>query len=238
MKKVITVLWLVQGVFYAQAQTKPKAAVKPVAIKSSFKNLLDSFSYAIGYNIANNIKSQGVKQINTAMLQRAMDDVYKQKPGLITPEQGNAIIQKQIQIFSEAAAKPELAKGRAFLEANKKRPGVITLPNGLQYEILKKSDSGIIHPKAIDTVVVNYKGTLVDGRPVDESKAGPITFKLTEVIRGWTEIIQLMVVGDKWKVYIPTELGYYMNPRDPNVTPPGAALIFEISLEGIKPVAN
>ncbi len=238
MKKAIAMVLLLQACFYAQAQTKPKVAVKPVAAKPPFKNLLDSFSYAIGYNIANNIKSQGVKQLNVAMLQRAFDDVYKQKPVLLTPEQGNMIIQKQIQIFTEAAAKPELAKGRAFLEANKKRPGVITLPNGLQYEILKKSDSGAIHPRAVDTVVVNYKGTLVDGRPVDESKGSPVTFKLTEVIPGWTEIIQLMVVGDKWKVFIPTELGYYMNPRDPNVTPPGAALIFEISLEGIKPVVN
>ncbi len=238
MKKAIAVLLLLQVFFYVQAQTKPKVALKPMAVKSPFKNLLDSFSYAIGQNIAGNIKSQGVKQLNVALLQRAFDDVYKQKPSLIAPEQGNMIIQKQIQMFSEAAAKPELAKGRAFLEANKKRSGVVTLPSGLQYEVLKKSDSGTVHPKAIDTVVVNYKGTLVDGKPVDESRGTPVTFKLTEVIPGWTEIIQLMVVGDKWKVYIPTEMGYYMNPRDPNVTPPGAALVFEISLEGIKPAMN
>ncbi len=238
MKTAITMVLLLQIGFYAQAQTKPKVAVKPVAAKGPFKNLIDSFSYAIGQNIANNIKSQGVKQLNTVMLQRAFDDVYKQKPSLIAPEQGNMVIQKQIQMFTEAAAKPEIAKGRAFLEANKKRAGVITLPSGLQYEVLIKSDSGKVHPRAIDTVVVNYKGTLVDGRPVDESRGAPVTFKLTEVIKGWTEIIQLMVVGDKWKVFIPTELGYNMNPRDPNVTPPGSALIFEISLEGIKPAAN
>lgn len=237
MKKVF-LLAVVMGVFfYAGAQTKPKVAAKPVAVKTGFKNLLDSFSYAAGYNVATNMKSQKIMNLNPVIMQQAINDVYKGKQPVLTPEQMNACIQKQVDVFTKASSAAEIAKGVAFLDANKKRKGVTTLPDGLQYEVLKAAENPTVKPKLTDTVVVNYVGTLVDGHEFESSykRGEPAVFQVTGVIRGWTEILQLMSPGDKWKIYIPTELGYYLTPRDPNVIPPGAALIFEIALEAIKP---
>ena len=237
MKKVLVSVLTIGSFFLAAAQTKPKVVAKPVVAGSAFKNLLDSFSYAAGYNVANNMKAQKISNINPVMMQKAIDDVYKGKPSLLTQDQMNASMQRQVDFFNKAASAAEIAKGVAFLDANKKRKEVITLPDGLQYEVLKKSDSSTAKPKIGDTVVVNYVGTLIEGREFDNSykRGAPATFLLTEVIRGWTVVLQLMSPGDKWRVYVPTELGYYLNPRDPNQIPPGAALVFEMTLEGIKP---
>lgn len=168
-----------------------------------------------------------------------MDEAYKNKPSVITGDLMNTVMQKQMEKFQQEGAQAEIARGRAFLEANKKRKEITTLPSGLQYEILVKKDSINIHPKDVDTVVVNYIGTLINGTEFENSfKSGnPATFKVNQVIAGWTEALRLMSPGDKWKVYIPTELAYYLYPRDPRVIPPGAALIFVIQLEGIKPFA-
>jgi FKBP-type peptidyl-prolyl cis-trans isomerase FklB len=240
MKKVF-VLMLALGAFLYGTAQKTKAAVKPVAAKGVFKNLVDSFSYAAGYNVANNMKAQKINRINPVIMQKAIDDVYKGRQPLLTVDQMNGCMQRQIDDFSKAASAAEIAKGVAFLEANKKRTGVVTLPDGLQYEVITGApDSSTIKPRPIDTVVVNYVGTLIDGREFDNSykRGQPATFQVTGVIRGWIEILQMMRVGDKWKVYIPTELAYYLNPRDPNQIPPGAALVFEITLEGIKPAVT
>jgi len=242
MKKVFVLMFALGAFFYVTAQNT-KAVVKPVAAKpvvsnGAFKNLLDSFSYAAGYNVANNMKSQKISKINPLIMQKAIDDVYKGKQPQLTVDQMNASMQKHIDAFSKAASAAEIAKGVAFLDANKKRKEVVTLPDGLQYEVITKApDSSVIKPRQVDTVVVNYVGTLVDGREFDNSfkRGQPAVFQVTGVIKGWIEILQLMRVGDKWKVYIPTELAYYLNPRDPNQIPPGAALVFEMTLEGIKP---
>ncbi len=259
MKKALVSMILTASFFYAAAQKPAKvvakpAATKPVAAKSIFKNLSDSFSYAAGYAVATNMRSQNIKRVNAAMMQRAIDDVYKNKQPLIEPAKMNECLQRQSQVFSEEkmkddklnegkakeAATAEIAKGVAFLEANKKRTGVITLPNGLQYEVLKSADSVTAKPTINDVVVVNYIGTTVDGVEFDNSykRGQPLTRAVTGVIKGWTEILQLMSIGDKWKVYIPTELAYYLNSPDPNAIPPGAALVFEMSLEGIKPAGS
>jgi FKBP-type peptidyl-prolyl cis-trans isomerase FklB len=256
MKKVLVSMILMGTFFYAAAQKPAKvvakpAASKPVAAKSIFKNLSDSFSYAAGYAVATNMRSQNIKRVNAAIMQRAIDDVYKNKQPLIEPAKMNECLQRQSQVFGEEKMKedklnegkvkeeaaPEIARGVAFLEANKKRNGVITLPNGLQYEVIKKADSVTAKPTLNDAVVVNYIGTTIDGREFDNSykRGQPLTRAITGVIKGWTEILQLMSIGDKWKVYIPTELAYYLNSPDPSAIPPGAVLIFEMSLEGIKP---
>jgi FKBP-type peptidyl-prolyl cis-trans isomerase len=248
MKKVLVVCMLtVTTFFYATAQNKSKAiaktaAAKPAVAKGMFKNLLDSFSYAAGYNVANNMKAQGISNLNSALMQKAIDDVFKNRKPVLGDQEINSCLQNQLQLFAKVkeegvkkGASAEIAKGVAFLEANKKRSGVITLPSGLQYEVLKKADSATVKPLPTDNVTVNYMGTLIDGKEFDNSfkRGQPATFQVTGVIRGWTEILQLMSVGDKWKVYIPTELAYNLSPRDPNTIPPGAALIFEITLEGI-----
>jgi len=237
MKQLLVIVLVLPSFFYATAQkTKPKVAAKPAVVKAPFKNLIDSFSYAAGYTVANNMKSQHISRLNTAMMQRAIDDVYNGKQPLLTQEQMGACMQKQVGEFNKEASAPEIAKGVAFLDANKKKPGVITLPDGLQYEILKKSGSPV-KPKLEDTVVVNYIGSLIDGTEFNNSyKVGePAVFPVSGVIRAWTEALLLMSPGDKLKIFVPTELAYYLNPPDPRMIPPGAALVFEISLEQIKP---
>lgn len=221
----------------ATVQPKKPAVPAKKTVVMPMKNLLDSFSYAAGYNIALNMKDQGIVGVNTALLQKALNDVFQNNTPQLNTEQVNSSLQKQLQEFATKKAEAAKAAGRAFLEENKKKPGVIVLPNGLQYEVMTVGDLASNKPKAIDTVVVNYSGTLINGLEFDNSfkRGQPAVFPLNGVIKGWTEILQLMNVGAKWKVFIPTELAYDMNPRDPNVIPPGSALIFEMSLEGIKP---
>lgn len=237
MQKLLSTTAVLFLLFSAAAQTKPKAPVKAPAVKPAFKNLVDSFSYAIGYSIANNLQNQGISTLNFDVVKKAMAEAYAKKTAFFEPGLMNAVMEKQMNIFAEKAAAPEIAKGRNFLNENKKRSGVKTLASGLQYEVIKKSDTGTIHPKETDTVVVNYIGSLISGKEFENSYTygTPAEFALNRVIGGWTQAIQLMTVGDRWKVYIPTELAYYLYPTDPNTIPPGAALIFEISLERIKP---
>lgn len=237
MKKILSPLLLLAFANTVAAQTKPAKKITPTVVKPAFKNLADSFSYAIGYNIASNLKSQGVKRLNLDLVKKAMDEAYKNKPSILTTDLMNNIMQKQMVAFQEEASKAEITKGRIFLENNKKRKEITTLPSGLQYEVLVKNDTGTIHPREIDTVVVHYVGTLTDGKEFENSyKEGtPATFTLNGVIKGWTEALKLMTHGEKWRVYIPTELAYNLFPRDPRVIPPGAALIFEIELMAIKP---
>lgn len=214
--------------------------VKPIEIKITdsvvMKNLLDSFSYAAGHNVAMNMKEQGIAALNLVIMQKAMDDVFQKKTPQLNPEQVSSSLQKQLKEFADKKAAAVVEASRKFLEENKKRPGVVTTASGLQYEVLKSAAKQGPKPRQIDTVVVNYIGTLIDGTEFNNSYKDkrPATFQLTGVIKGWTEVLQLMSVGDKWKVFIPTELAYGMYPRDPKVIPPGSALIFEIALEEIK----
>jgi len=236
MKKIVVCILITGSFLGAMAQQdKTKPGTKPAAQKIVFKNLLDSFSYAAGYSVANNMKQQNVRRLNTAMMQKALDDVYNNRPVQLSTDLINGVFQRQTQVFAAG----EIAKGETFLATNKLRREVTTLASGLQYEVLTKGDSTTASPLASDTVVVNYVGSLIDGKEFQSSyKMGrPAVFVVTGVIRGWTEILQLMKVGDKWKVYIPNDLAYKLNPPTPEI-PPGATLIFEISLEGIKPAAK
>lgn len=238
MKKVLFSVLALTAVTAGIAQTKGKAVpvVKNPVAATGMKNLLDSFSYAAGYNIAMNMKEQGITNLNTVFVQKALNDAFQNKQPLLNQDQVNSSLQNQLKIFAEKKEKELKAPGLLFLEANKKRSGITVLDDGLQYEVLTKGPDGP-KPKIEDTVVVNYAGTLINGTEFENSfkRGQPATFKLNEVIRGWTEILQLMTVGSKWKVYIPSELAYGMNPRDPKTIPPGSVLIFEISLEAIKP---
>ena len=229
-----------------QAQVKPKLkVVNPVATKISkpvvgiLKNLEDSFSYALGLNIANNLQQQGIDKISNAAMQKAMDDVFSKKPFLLNEQQSNNCIQQKIQ--GSMSKKNELVKsqGNAFLAANKKKPGVISLPDGLQYEVIKKGDASSPKPALEDTVVAHYAGTLINGKKFDNSydRGEPLTIPVGGVIRGWTEILQMMHIGDKWKVFIPSELGYGDRGAGADI-PGGAALIFEMELISIKPAIS
>ena len=201
------------------------------------KTLLDSFSYAAGFNVAQNMKNQGISQLNTALMFQAIDDVFKNKKSLLTTETTNSSLQKQLEIFNKAKLEAEKSRSMAFLEANKNSKAVIVLPSGLQYQVIKNGDSATNKPTINDTIVVNYFGTLIDGVEFDNSykRGAPAVFKMNEVMKGWTEILLMMNVGSHWKVFIPAELGYGEAGYGNGLIPPNAAMIFEIILEGIKP---
>jgi FKBP-type peptidyl-prolyl cis-trans isomerase FklB len=232
------------------AQTK-KAPVKTpikttVAKTSPMKNLLDSFSYAVGLNIASNMKQQGITTVNASMVQKALDDSYQNRAKLLSDEKAGACLQEQLMIFQQTKALDdhkksagEKTKGEAFLKANKARKEITTLADGLQYEVIKAGDPNGIKPTAADTVVVHYAGTLIDGTKFDNSydRGEPATFPVGGVIRGWTEILQLMPKGAVWKVYIPSDLAYGDRGAGAAI-PPGATLVFEINLLDVKPVAK
>lgn len=223
------------GAFAQAKKTTAKPAVS--AVKPVTANI-DSFSYALGVNIANNLKQQGISVVNAASMQRGMDDVFGMKTLALTEQQANACIQTKLQANAAKKNEGEKAKGVAFLVANKKRPGVITLPSGLQYEILKSGDKNSGMPKLEDTVVAHYAGTLIDGKKFDNSydRGEPLTIPVGGVIKGWTEALQLMHIGDKWKVFIPSELGYGERGAGADI-PGGATLIFEMELLEIKPAS-
>ena len=227
---------------YAQKKAVPFKKSTPASVKSSagFKNAVDSFSYAAGMNIAASLQQAGATKINAALFAKAMNDVYSKAKTDFTIEQAGMTLQQKLQEFTKKKTDVQKQEGQVFLDANKKRSGVIALPNGLQYEILKAGDPNGIKPKVIDTVVVNYKGTLTNGTEFDNSfKRGQATsFPLNGVIKGWTEILQLMTKGAHWKVYIPGDLAYGEYPPQGSPITPNAVLVFEIILEDIKPAAT
>ncbi len=239
MKKTFAFMMVIAG--SSLAASAQKAPVKKTAVPAKtvtapiLKSSLDSFSYAAGLNIASSMKQQGLTDINAALVQRAMEDVFKNRKALLTEEQAGMTLQQKLQEFADKKMAAEKAKGQAFLDANKKKPGVTALPNGLQYEVLQAGDPNGIKPTAADTVVVHYSGTLIDGTKFDASydRGEPATFPLGGVIRGWTEILQLMTKGAKWKVAIPGDLAYGERGAG-GVIGPNATLIFDIELLDIK----
>jgi FKBP-type peptidyl-prolyl cis-trans isomerase len=225
----------------AQVKKKPTAttAAKPAATAVVMKNALDSFCYAIGVNIASNLKHQSVEQINYQLLQAGMEDVFKSRAIKMTEQQTNSIVQTKLQEAGKKKVDAEKAKGKAFAEANKKRKEVTTLPNGLQYEVLASGDANGPMPKLQDTFVAHYAGTLIDGHEFDNSykRGEPLELPVGSVIPGWTQVLQMMHIGDKWKVYIPSDLGYGDRGAGADI-PGGATLVFEMELVGIKPAAT
>jgi len=222
----------------AQAKTPAKkpAAAHPAAPKSVatrpapvLHNQADSLSYAIGMSLANFYKQQGIKSINTGIVNRAIDDVLKQDKPMLTEEQMNACITGYLQKVKSEKASGNKKAGEAFLAENKKRPGVVTLPSGLQYEIMKKGDGPL--PLATDKVRCHYHGTLIDGTVFDSSveRGQPAEFPVNGVIQGWVEALQLMPVGSKWKLFVPSNLAYGDGQAGPKIAP-GSTLIFEVEL--------
>ncbi|MEO7292474.1 MAG: FKBP-type peptidyl-prolyl cis-trans isomerase [Ginsengibacter sp.] len=229
MKKLLIII-CITSVTFAQAQVKKTTINKTVAKTTApvFKNSIDSFSYAIGLEGASYYKSQGATSINSLMVKRAFDDVYGKKTLLLSPEQSTATIQTKLMAYmnnKNSAAKEE---GKKFLADNKKRHGVVELPSGLQYEILRPGTGE--KPKATDTVKVHYAGTLINGQKFDNSydRGQPIVYPVTGFVQGWIQALQLMPVGSKWKLFIPSDLGY--GERGAGAIPGGATLIFEIEL--------
>jgi FKBP-type peptidyl-prolyl cis-trans isomerase len=225
MKKTFLSLLLFSGIaFGAQAQQ-----AKIDSLKLTFKSRLDSASYAMGAAIAQDLKSRSLSELNYTLLVQAMQDVFKGKGPALDMIQGQQAIMACFADAKNAAAAPLKAEAKRFLEENKKRKGVLTTASGLQYEVLKATKAA--QPKATDEVTVHYRGTLVNGKQFDSSydRNEPAKFTLNQVIKGWTEGVQLMTLGSKYKFYIPAELGYGENGAGQDI-PPHSVLIFEIEL--------
>ncbi|MEO6327503.1 MAG: FKBP-type peptidyl-prolyl cis-trans isomerase N-terminal domain-containing protein, partial [Ginsengibacter sp.] len=185
---------------FGNAQTKKMVVTKKsvpakVSITPGVKNSLDSFSYAIGVQGASFYKSQGADKVNVELVKKAFDDVFNNKTLLLTTEICNMTVQNKMQEFMSSKATSEKEAGKNFLEENKKRPGVIELPNGLQYEILKAGTGE--KPKATDTVKAHYAGSLINGQEFDNSykRGEPLEIPVSGVIQGWVQALQMMPVG-------------------------------------------
>ncbi len=218
-------LAVVTSISFGQAPTKGEA---------DLKTLEQKFAYGIGLDIGRKMKQQGL-EIDPNVLARGIRDGLADKAALT-----DAQIQEAVQTFrtqmmdkmSKAATEEgdkNIKAGQAFLAANKAKSGVITLPSGVQYKVLKAGNGA--SPKLSDTVKANYTGTLIDGTRFDssEDRGGPAKFEVGGVIKGWTEVLQKMKVGDKWQVFIPSNMAYGERPPGPPIKP-NSTLIFDIEL--------
>jgi FKBP-type peptidyl-prolyl cis-trans isomerase len=193
-------------------------------------------SYGLGYNMGSGVADQKAFAVDHAALKAGLEDgLAKAKTRIAEQdlEKSFQAVQQKAAAASAAEGQKQLTEGAAFLEKNKKRSGVKTTPSGLQYEVLK-SGLGGPKPTATSTVEVAYHGTLMDGTVFDSSveRGNTATFVLDQVIAAWSEGLQLMSVGDKYKFYVPANLGY--GPRSRGKIPPNAMLIFEVELKAIK----
>ena len=200
----------------------------------------DKVSYAIGMNIGKSLHKDSV-DIDPNIFLQGLKDAMAGGKVLMTPEEVKATmtelqgeLRKKQEAQAQQAGAANKQEGDAFLAANKAKPGVVTLPSGLQYKIVKEGTGP--KPTATDTVVCNYRGTLINGTEFDSSykRGEPATFAVNQVIKGWTEALQLMPVGSKWELYIPPDLAYADKGAGSDIGP-NATLKFEVELMSIQP---
>jgi len=228
----------------ATASTAPKPAQKPSAPAPkplSLDTPKEKASYAIGLNIGRSMKKDEVEVDPEAVAKGIKDALSGAKP-LLSDEETQSVLtalqndvrKHQQETYNQALTKNK-QEGDAFLTTNKSKPGVVALPSGLQYKVLQNGDGP--KPTASDTVVCNYKGTLIDGTEFDSSykRGQPATFPVGQVIKGWTEALQLMPVGSKWELYIPSSLAYGERGTQGGPIGPNETLIFEVELLSIQP---
>ena len=221
------------------AAKKPGTAAAPLALTTQKQKA----SYAIGVNIGKGLHRDGV-DVDPALIRRGIQDGIGGGKLALTDEEMKAALtalsadlKKKADAESAAVGDANKKEGDTFLATNKSKDGVQTLPDGLQYKVLTAGNGP--KPTATDTVVCNYKGTLINGTEFDSSykRGQPVTFPVGQVIKGWTEVLQMMPTGSKWEVYIPSDLAY--GPQGPGRGPigPNQTLIFEIELVSIQPKA-
>lgn len=213
----------------AQTKKKPTAPVNPAPVAFKLTTQTDSLSYSIGLMVANFYKQQGITQINTNMVNQAITDKMNGQMTLLNEQQANQCVMGYIEKAKAEKAAVAKKEGQAFLAENKNKPGVITTASGLQYIILKEGTGP--KPSATDKVKCDYEGKLIDGTVFDSSvKQGkPIEFAVNGVIKGWTEALQLMPTGSKYRLFIPSDLAYGDQQMGPDIKP-GSTLIFEVDL--------
>jgi FKBP-type peptidyl-prolyl cis-trans isomerase FklB len=225
----------------AKTGTGTPAAKKPVTAAAPLTTQKQKASYSVGANIGRGLRRDGV-DVDPAILARGIRDALAGGKLQLTDEEMKtalttltADLKKKQDAEAAAVGEANKKEGETFLAANKSKDGVVALPDGLQYKILAPGNGP--KPTATDTVVANYKGTLINGTEFDSSykRGQPVTFPVGQVIKGWTEVLQLMPVGSKFEVYIPADLAY--GPQGPGRGPigPNETLIFEIELVSIQP---
>ncbi len=195
----------------------------------NYSSTMDSVSYSLGVLVAQNLKKQGLQEIDTEALARGIEDVLQDKDLEISLSNANQIVQQHMMERQAAQFQPVIEKGKAFLAENAERPEVTKLPSGLQYEVLQEGTGAT--PKATDRVTVHYTGKLLDGTVFDSSveRGEPATFGVTQVIQGWVEALQLMKEGAKWRLYIPYDLAYGERGAGRDIGP-YETLIFDVEL--------
>lgn len=227
MKKIIALAIIIASFTGAIAQIKktPVTAKTPVPV---LKNLSDSASYAVGVSVANFYKQQGISKLNTTLVARGINDIFGNKKALLDDPTCNSVMNTYMSKMQAEKSKPRIDSGTNFLAKNKTKPGVKTTASGLQYEVITEGTGD--KPTAADSVTCHYRGTLLNGTVFDNSydRGQPITFSLGGVIPGWTEGLQLMTVGSRYKLYVPYTLGY--GAFDYGPIPGGSLLIFEVEL--------
>ncbi len=221
------------------AKSSAPSATAPQA-NSPFTNPNDKFSYALGMNLGENLHRQSVP-VSVDLVMQGLKDALAGGKTLLTDDEARAAmmevqnqIRKQMQEKHEHEASANQKEGDAFLAANKSKEGVTTLPSGLQYKILTAGKGA--KPAATDSVTVNYRGTLIDGKEFDSSykRGQPATFPVNGVIKGWTEALQLMPAGSKWQLFVPATLAYGERGAGGDIGP-NETLIFEVELLSIQP---
>jgi FKBP-type peptidyl-prolyl cis-trans isomerase FklB len=228
----ITKFGMTVGLVLALVAGWPALAAAPAASLGSDK---EKFSYTVGFQIGQSLMEDGLDIDVNALSQAIRDVVSGTPPRLSMDEMQTAVQSFQMQQMEarEADAKDNLRTGQAFLADNRTKPGVVETESGLQYQVVE--DGGGKQPAETDTVVVNYRGTLIDGTEFDSSfrRGEPVTFPVNAVIPGWQEALKLMKVGAKWKVFIPADLAYGERGAGQNIGP-NETLVFDIELIGIE----
>ena len=193
---------------------------------------MDKLSYALGLGIGQNLLGMGAKDMSVDDFAQAVRDVLQGKPTAITHKEAQEIVTRHFQELEARAHAANIEAGRRFLEANKQRPGVVTLPSGLQYKVLVRGEGPVA--AANDEVTVKYEGRLVDGTVFDSSyerKEQTNKFRPSQVIKGWAEALTMMPAGSKWELYIPYDLAY--GERAAGKIKPYSALVFTVELVSV-----
>ncbi len=190
---------------------------------------MDKFSYSIGLGIGQNLLGMGARDLNVDDFAQAIKDILEGNPTALSHTEARQIVNEYFETLEAKMSAEAIEKGKTFLEENKKKENIVTLPSGLQYEVIKEGNGK--KPKATDRVKCHYEGTLIDGTLFDSSiqRGEPAVFGVNQVIAGWVEALQLMSEGSKWRLFIPSELAYGANGAG-EMIPPHSTLIFEVEM--------